>query len=289
MNIKFRQLKAFSLAARLGSFSQAAAALHVTQPSLSALIKELENDLGKVLFERTTRSCLLTPAGEAFYAEIARPLQDVEVAYLRVVNRARADASALRVGVLPALSFGILSTGLAEFYEQRSRVKVLIREAKSSPEIYELVRRHEVDIGVCGAEPDEDLTFVAVVQDRLVAVMRADHELAADPAGLDWRAISRFPYIEVKGGAGELFMKQAKVDITPKVAVDHAVTAISMVRRGAGVTAVLSSVVATLDMNDMVCIPLPGNAAMRELGLVYDARTDMPSGGALLMELLLKG
>lgn len=289
MNIKFRQLKAFSLTARLGSFSQAAAALSVTQPSLSALIKELESDLGVVLFERTTRSCLLTAAGTAFYEQIARPLEEIEVAYLRVVNLAKADASALRLGVLTFLSSGLCGAALAKFYEQHPRIKVLIREPKYSSEIYELIRRREIDIGVCSAVPDNDLTFKLITKDRLVAVMRRDHELAADPARLDWSAVARYPYIAVKAGAAEWFMKQAQVSVVPKLEVDNHVTAISMARRGTGVTAVLASAVATLDMSDLVCIPLPGDSMTWELGIVYDARADMPAGGKHLIELLLKG
>src|SRR5690625_1991483 len=55
-NIKYRPLKAFLLATETGSFTQAAELLGVTQPSFSALIRDLEQTLGLKLFERTTRS-----------------------------------------------------------------------------------------------------------------------------------------------------------------------------------------------------------------------------------------
>src|SRR6187455_1563706 len=64
MNINLRQLRAFVSIGRLGSFTKAAAALHATQPALSAQIRELEEALGVKLFDRSTRSVTLTQAGE---------------------------------------------------------------------------------------------------------------------------------------------------------------------------------------------------------------------------------
>src|SRR5690606_37588937 len=70
MNIKYRQLKGFVLAAELGSFKAAADALSITQPSFSALMQELESHLGVVLFERSARKCELTEAGRMFQHDI---------------------------------------------------------------------------------------------------------------------------------------------------------------------------------------------------------------------------
>jgi len=80
-HLKFRQIKAFTLALENGSFKAAAQILCITQPSFTALIKALEEDLGFKLFERTARQCLVTEQGRDFYQRVCRPLEDLEEAY----------------------------------------------------------------------------------------------------------------------------------------------------------------------------------------------------------------
>ena len=70
-----KQLEAFYLAARLGTFAIAAARLHVTQSSLSKRIAELESDLGQTLFDRTSKRARLTAAGEALLEKARRMLE----------------------------------------------------------------------------------------------------------------------------------------------------------------------------------------------------------------------
>ncbi|MDF3838348.1 LysR family transcriptional regulator [Cupriavidus basilensis] len=72
-----KQLEAFFWAAKLGSFSVAASRLHVTQSSLSKRIAELEDDLGKALFDRTGQRAVITDAGERLL-EHASQMLDIE-------------------------------------------------------------------------------------------------------------------------------------------------------------------------------------------------------------------
>jgi DNA-binding transcriptional LysR family regulator len=77
MNVSHKHLVAFVSLARHGSFTRASAALGISQPTLTSVIKQLEAASGVQLFDRTTRRVLLTQAGEAF-----RPSAEVAVASL---------------------------------------------------------------------------------------------------------------------------------------------------------------------------------------------------------------
>ena len=66
MNPSYRQLKAFLAAARFRNFTKASQQMHITQAGLSAMIKELEAQVGCRLLYRTTRLVDLTPEGQAF-------------------------------------------------------------------------------------------------------------------------------------------------------------------------------------------------------------------------------
>ena len=65
MEPDLRQLRYFVVVAEEASFTRAAQRLHLSQPALSAAIRQLERRLGTVLFARTGRQVALTPAGEA--------------------------------------------------------------------------------------------------------------------------------------------------------------------------------------------------------------------------------
>ncbi len=74
MNFELRQLRAFCAIVERGNFSRAAATLRLTQPTLSAHVKNLEEALGVRLFDRTGRAAVLTPAGEVFHRYARRIL-----------------------------------------------------------------------------------------------------------------------------------------------------------------------------------------------------------------------
>ena len=95
MNVTLRQLRALVALVRTGSFTQAAASLHLTQSALSGQIKELEQALGVRLVERSTRRIGLTEAGRGFYPLVDKILQDLE-GVLATVGISSASNGAIR-------------------------------------------------------------------------------------------------------------------------------------------------------------------------------------------------
>jgi DNA-binding transcriptional LysR family regulator len=91
MNVSTRQLQAFLAIARQSSFTRAAEEIFVTQAGLSLMLKDLEAQVGARLFDRTTRSVRLTPAGEALLPTARRMMADWENATSNV-GRLAAEA-----------------------------------------------------------------------------------------------------------------------------------------------------------------------------------------------------
>ena len=79
MNISLRHLRAFSAVAEAESFTAAARQLFLTQSTLTKTIRELEQEIGLALFERTTRKVVLTTQGNAFLPVARRLLNDFEL------------------------------------------------------------------------------------------------------------------------------------------------------------------------------------------------------------------
>jgi len=103
MRPTLRQLEYFVEVAERDAFGQAAAALNVTQPSLSKQIAVLEADLGLTLFERTSRSVRLTRAGSALLADARAVLNQAQAFRTHAQKLAAASADRLLAGVLPSI------------------------------------------------------------------------------------------------------------------------------------------------------------------------------------------
>ena len=106
-------LKAFAVAARLGSFTQAGEALHVTQGAISRQVKQLETALGVPLFVRVHQAVELTPTGQALAQTLQRLFAEMEVAVNLAAGRQRQQM--LTVNVPPTFATRWLAPRLSDF------------------------------------------------------------------------------------------------------------------------------------------------------------------------------
>src|SRR6202011_1714706 len=98
MEFTSRQLRAFQLVAQHRNFARAAEAFFITPSGLSVLIRELENQLGFRLFDRTTRHVVLTPYGNELLAATRQNLQELDAAMSRVARTAKGSSQSISVG-----------------------------------------------------------------------------------------------------------------------------------------------------------------------------------------------
>src|SRR3970282_1739450 len=101
MNITARQCKAFLLTARHQSFSRAAEQLFITQSGMSVLIRELEDQLGFRLFDRTTRRVKLTEFGTRSLPIADRSVLELESAAANIGRSASVASRTLTIGAMP--------------------------------------------------------------------------------------------------------------------------------------------------------------------------------------------
>lgn len=123
MDVNVRQLRSFIAVAKLGSFTQAAAGLHVSQPTLTVQIKRLEEAVGVRLLDRNPRSVTLTRMGRDLLPALERILQDLD----SVLGDARGVASerrgVVRIAALPSFAAGVLPDVIAEFRAHNLRAQ----------------------------------------------------------------------------------------------------------------------------------------------------------------------
>jgi DNA-binding transcriptional LysR family regulator len=126
MNLTLRQIRAFVLVARSGSFTGAAKSMHLTQSALSQLIRELETSLNTRLVDRTTRSVSLTAPGNEFLASAQRILDDLEQA-VGNVDKLVAKQRGRVVVSLPVVLGSNLPPVLAKFRRAYPGIELALR------------------------------------------------------------------------------------------------------------------------------------------------------------------
>jgi DNA-binding transcriptional LysR family regulator len=179
--MKLRQLQFFTAIAEELSFSRAAVKLHVAQPSLSAQIKALEDELGVRLFERDKRHVSLTPAGRRFRGRAAT--------ILSLADGAKADALATARGQLGTIDIGytalsMFSTALPQairsFRQSHPNVMITLRELPSLEQLHELSER-SLDVGILrkvDVSAPKGISIVEWYRTPLVAAIPSDHPIA---------------------------------------------------------------------------------------------------------------
>ncbi|MDE3104368.1 MAG: LysR family transcriptional regulator [Acidobacteriota bacterium] len=172
------QLETFLAVAEERSFSRAAARLHRTQPAVSQAIARLEQELGEVLFERSSRDGTLTDAGEVL-REYALKLLNLRneasgaLSELRELHRGRLNLAANEYTCLYLLPL------LDEFRRQNPRIKVAVQRSLAS-RISDEVLMHSVELGVLSFRPeDAQVKSIVVYRDELAFVVNPQHPLAS--------------------------------------------------------------------------------------------------------------
>jgi LysR family transcriptional regulator, benzoate and cis,cis-muconate-responsive activator of ben and cat genes len=176
--MEIRQVRYFMEVAAAGSFNQAAARLHLTQPAVSRQIKALEEELGVVLLARGKRSVALTQEGEIFYEEAQDLLAHID----RVVRRVQSNQSreVLRVGYAPSLASDLLPKAIAHFKVLQRNVRVDLVDM-TPKEICERAAKGLIDVAIIPRGVESRLRGVELIEiTRLnpVLVVPKGHRLA---------------------------------------------------------------------------------------------------------------
>lgn len=147
-----QQLKYVIAVNRYRNYARAAVACSVTQPTLSAMLLKLENELGVRLFERTNKSVVPTLAGEKVIHLAEKTLADVERINDIASEGRECVAGDLKLSIGPTIASYILPDFIARFHEQFPQVHLLIRDMKlSSVQNALLDGSIDVGIGIAGS------------------------------------------------------------------------------------------------------------------------------------------
>ena len=185
--VTLRQLRAFVAVARLGSFTDAARTMHLSQAALSGLIKTLESQVGVRLFERSTRRVSPSAVGSAFLPEVERVLDELDLAMTGLTRLKELRRGVVRIAAPETLSCTLLPELIAAYRRAHPAVELRFRDVPIETVLAGLEDgRVDVGFGPTTAVTGDRVVARTLWEDDLgVALRPADPLAQTEP--LTWR------------------------------------------------------------------------------------------------------
>jgi DNA-binding transcriptional LysR family regulator len=262
------QLEAFLAVAEQRSVSRAAKVLYLTQPALSARLRNLERDLGTDLFDRTPKGVRLTEAGTAFRPYAQRALQTVAEGRRVLTELVSGDGGGrLVLGAAPAASTYLLPSLVRRFQDAYPDVQIIVLTGHSE-EVLEMVLRERVQLGLVRELGHPDVITVPISVDEVVLVVRPDHPFARRDsiavAELDGARLIMFDRTTSYFELTTPFFRETGVVPKALMEVDNVEAAKKLVQQGLGAALLPRSAVAEeLAAGTLVQVEIAGAPPVR--------------------------
>lgn len=175
MNIELRHLRYFVAVARELSFSRAAEQLHIAQPPLSRQIRDLEDELGTQLLDRSSRPIRLTTAGRFFQSQAQQLLDRMVEAQEATARIAEGRRTWFGLGFVPSTLYGALPEVIRRFREGQPSVELGLIEM-TTVEQFDALKTGRIDIGFGRLNiEDDDVVSELVRNEPVVAALPVNH------------------------------------------------------------------------------------------------------------------
>ncbi len=276
--------------AREKHFGRAAEACGVTQPTLSAGVRHLEEQMGVLLVNRGSRFQGFTPEGQRVLDWARRIVGDTRAM--------REEINALRSGLAGQLRMAAIPTALAmvaalttPYREHHPNVRFTIY-SRTSVEILELLENLEIDAGITylGNEPLGRVNAIPLYRERYRLVTSADAPLG-NRASVTWTEVAQVPLCLLTPDMQNRriingLLKAAGGESRPTLESDSMILLFSHVRTGRWASVMPAKLAETLGLSDTLrAIPITDPEAVQTIGLVVPAREPMmPITTALVEE-----
>lgn len=280
--LRFRHLQIIEEVERRGSLSAAAPALGLTQPALSKALKEIEDMLGFVVFERGPRGLRKTAQGAIVAQGASLLLRELRHLHSEAIS-AKSEGKLLgllRLGTSGFLAVGILPIVVARLAAASPPLAVRVRE-DNVPRLVQSLLAGELDalISVYNSEvmasAERDVLFEAISEERYIVIAPPEHPLAR-MGPVSWDTLAAASWVMtlapslVRGYVEDSFRRHGLMPPAPLCETDGPVTATCMVAAGVGISAVPESTARdVIQRGGVASVELQFVLPTATLGLVY--------------------
>jgi LysR family carnitine catabolism transcriptional activator len=257
--INIKHLKAFIAVASELHFTRAAEKVFLTQPALSSLIQQLEQDVGIQLVRRHTRQVELSDAGKDFKVTAEKLVADFEQAIYDVKSYQSIRRGKVTVAALPSVCIFLLPPVLKKFSQDYPDINLQVTDC-AGQEILAALNDKHIDFGISYSQADKNLEATTLLKDALVIVCDQNH-IFAQRKEVRWSELANEPLVVMEKGTtirtlidSNAVSQDMKLDfiLEPKLMP----TAIAYVEAGLGVTILPSTGVGKNLPESLKVVPL---------------------------------
>lgn len=238
--MELREIRTFVAVAQYGSFSRAAGHLGYSQAAVTIQMKQLEQKLGVVLFDRIGKGVHLTNSGERFYPHAIRILNDLSLAQEDLQEETQLTGS-LKIGTIDSLCAAVLPQLLERYHRRCPLVKVSV--VTDTPQLLlEMLQSNALDVVYLSDEPLADPRFRKVLEVREPVVFAAARGFAlADGRPHKLEELLAQPFVLTEKDASyrrvlDYTLQLQKRSIEPVLQCNDTDLLLKMVRGGMGIT-----------------------------------------------------
>jgi DNA-binding transcriptional LysR family regulator len=286
------QLECFLAIVREGSFTRAAQRMHLSQPTLSERVLELERELGKQLFSRSRRQVTLTEAGRVLQPYAARTMATVESATQAVTELDGLRHGSLVLGASTTPGIYVLPRLIGRFRARYPGIELSLQIANSRT-IEERVRAGHLDLGVVGGHVlgAGEQCLAAGLVDELMLIVPPRHEWARQKV----IGVKRFcdqPLLMREQGSAtrhvtERALQQAGLRCRAAMELDHTEAIKQAVMAGLGVALVsIHAVRGEVRARQLVAVRVRGLHLRRHFHVIHDEGRPLSASAQALARLL---
>jgi len=269
--MEFRQLQYFVKAAETMNFTEAAAAVFITQSTLSQQIKQLEEELGMLLFDRIGKHVRITEAGHVFLTHARKILLDVQKGKQAITELNNAATGQLNIGVSYAFTSSLFPV-LAPFSTKYPGIKISII-SDNHVELEKRLRLAELDLIVAyhNESDDEDLEMQPLFSSSIVMVVAKNNPLA-QLKSVNLKQLAELELIlPGKGFSSRTFINELcykhKMSPNIKIELNDVHTLLSLVQDGDWATILNEKTLIGWDR--LIAIPIAGQEVKKQSYILW--------------------
>ncbi|QYJ03064.1 LysR family transcriptional regulator [Nocardioides panacisoli] len=288
--MELRHLRYFRAVAEEKHFGRAAERLHMAQPPLSQQIRQLEDELGVRLLDRTTRRVELTAAGRAYLDRVRVVLGEVEAAGDEARRIASGVEGRLVIGCVGSATYSLLPALVVALRREFPLLDVAVRGEMLVPDQVAELMAHRLDVALLRPPVEElGVRLTTLRRDGLIVLLPDTHPLASrrrlrveDLRGQDM--VVHASRRSVMHGAVVSLCREAGFEPHVRHEVEETSTLVTFVAAGLGI-AVVPEPVAALGVDGVTHRPLASPSAYVDLAAAVRAEDDRPAPARALQVL----
>ncbi|MCZ4353938.1 LysR family transcriptional regulator [Roseovarius aestuarii] len=270
-NINLKLLQTFLLAAEHGSFRRAAEESNRSASAVSMQIRNLEEQIGINLFQRTPQRALLTAEGRLLFEQVRKSMQDVEISLERLIHLAEQRKGKIRIACAPTLAAGPLGGILATFKQRYPRSMVEVTEVPTTAALL-LLEQQEVEFYIGPEVPNlSDFHFEKIIDDHLYACI--PDGMTDGVQAITLAQLQEFPLILLNRTTAvralfDRLIAEAAIQVHVQYEVVSAQTALAFASAGLGVCIVPRIAMSQTTPSGCSAVPIASPEAHRAVGII---------------------